>query len=164
MGPFISIMLTVLLSRDADTRERVLSFSVTDERPEMVVNVGRDIVVHVRRAVDAKGRHFGWDFSAVDRRLKKHTDFFYDCLCGHGTSLNNLYAWHFSAKYYPAERLLPVYGYPFNIRVQCVGCEVEGARTTEVRFTRGMVHVRVQRLAAANPRQRTVRDLVRRRR
>ena len=150
--------------------ETLLTFSINDAREEFVANAGPDLVMHVRRAVDAHGHHFGWDLSITDRRLKTYANFFYECLCGHGPSAHDLYAWHFGdngatlspqarAHLYPAERRLPVYGYPFDITVRCVGCEINGQKYTEAEFTKGSVEISARRLPARNPRQRTLRDL-----
>ena len=144
-------------------RTPLLVFPVTDERPQFEVRVGRDLVVRVLRAVDAQGRHFGWDFAATDRRLKKRANLLYDCLCGHGPRPHDLYARHFASHYYPAERTLPVYGYPYTLRVRCVDCQVAGPEGTEIQFTRGTVEIDAERLSEANPRQLTLRDLARRR-
>src|SRR5207248_10952972 len=102
----------------------VLQFAVTDSRAEFSVPLSRDVLLNVRRTVDAQGHHMGWDLAAADRRLKHYSNFFDDCLCGHGPRPHDLYAWHFVSKYYPSERRLPVYGYPLDVRVRCVDCEI----------------------------------------
>jgi hypothetical protein len=165
VGPSFLIALALGSSswplRAAEDFRSALTFSVTDERPEFAVDLSRDLRLQVRRAVDAKGLHFGWDFMAIDRRLEDSPNFFYACLCGHGPSPHDLYAWHFAKQYYPAERILSIYGYPFEVRVRCVDCQAAGIGS-DVRFTAGTVDVGWRRLATSNPRQLRISDLVRR--
>jgi len=139
----------------------VLQFPATDDRESYSVSLSRDVALTVRRTVDARGLHMGWDLAASDRRLTSGTNFFYECLCGHGPRPHELYAWHFATSYYPPERDLPVYGYPLEVRVRCLECEVEGKDGTDARFVRGTIEVSVRRMGTAYPRQRTLRDVVR---
>jgi hypothetical protein len=105
----------------------------------------------------------GWDFSAVDRRLKDSPNFFYDCRCGHGPRLNDLYAWHFAETYYPGDRrVLSIYGYPLVVSVRCAGCEVTG-KGADVRFSAGIVEVGWRRLKESNPRQVGIAEMLNRR-
>jgi hypothetical protein len=141
------------------SQKPLLVFDAADVRQEFLVPIARDVVMRVRRAVDAHGNHFGWDLSATDRRLNKEANFFYHCLCGHGPRPHDLYAWHFVENYFPAERILPVYGYPYEVTVRCVDCEVNGRKYTEARFTRGTVEIWVRRLKVSNPKQLTLKDM-----
>jgi len=52
-----------------------------------------------------------------------------------------------------------VYGYPFEVRARCIGCEVAGADAQDARFTRGVVEISVRSLATSNPRQRRISDI-----
>ena len=153
-------IVSIVWLRGAENFTSVLTFPVTDERPGFTVEIGRDVVLQVRRAVDAQGRHFGWDFVATDRRLGNSPNFFYDCFCGHGPRPHDLYAWHFAGGYFPAERILPIYGYPFEVRVRCLDCQVLGDGGTEARFTAGTLDIGWRRLATANPRQLRISDIV----
>lgn len=134
-------------------------FEVNDARASFEQGLGRDLVLRVTPAVDAEGRHFGWDFTVTDRRLRNSPNFFYECLCGHGPRPHDLYAWHFAEGYYPATRELPVYGYPFEVGVACQDCAVTGGSGTEVTFSAGTVAVSWRRLTEANPRQRRISDV-----
>jgi hypothetical protein len=161
----LTLALTLSLSQDAAPSPSgafkiVLQFPATDDRPAFSVPVSRDVVLSVRRAVDARGHHMGWDLAANDRRLERDTNFFYECLCGHGPRPHDLYAWHFATNHYPGDRLLPVYGYPWDVRVRCIGCEVEGTDGTNARFVRGSIEVSVRRLSHANQRQRRISDVI----
>lgn len=59
----------------------------------------------------------------------------------------------------PSERILPIYGYPLEVRVRRVDCSVIGSGGTEARFTAGTVEVGLRRLAAPNHRQSRVSDI-----
>jgi hypothetical protein len=157
--------LVVALSQSASSPASgpltvLLQFPATDDRPAYSVPLSRDVVLNIRRAVDARGHHMGWDLAANDRRLERDTNFFYECLCGHGPRPHELYAWHFATSYYPTERDLPVYGYPLEVRIRCLECEFEGKDGTDARFIRGTIEVSVRRMGTAYPRQRTLRDVV----
>ena len=141
---------------EPDAFTTVLHFSVTDDRERFTVGLSRDLMLEVRRTVDVSGHPMGWDLTAADRRLKDSPNFFYDCLCGHGPRPHDLYAWHFVTNYYPSERILPVYGYPFDVRVRCVGCEVTGTDGKDAKFVHGTVEVSLRRLRKSNPPQRRI--------
>jgi hypothetical protein len=139
----------------------VLRFAATDTGGMFSVPLSRDVVLDVRRTVDAQGRHLGWDLSARDRRLAGSPNFFYECLCGHGPRPHDYFAWHFVSGYYPHQRSLPVYGYPLEVRVRCPDCQVAGTDATEARFVGGHVEISVRRLARSNPRQLRIPGIVR---
>ena len=132
----------------------VLSLPVSDTVAHYAVALSRDVVLNVRRAVDAHGLHMGWDLSAVDQRARRSPNFFYECLCGHGPRPHDYYAWHFVTSYYPSERDLPVFGYPLEVRVRCLDCEVAGKDGTDAHFLRGTFELSVRRLTRSNPEQR----------
>jgi hypothetical protein len=136
----------------------LLEFPVTDERARMEAPLGRDLVLRIGRAKDSEGRLMGWDFNAVDRRLAQSPNFFYECLCGHGPRPHDLYAWHFVEKYYEGDRVLPVYGYPIEVRVRCLDCEVAGTGAA-AHFVSGTVEVGWRRLSESNPRQLRIAEL-----
>ena len=137
----------------------VLSISATETQSEFTQGVSRDLVLQVRRGVDAHGHHFGWDVAVYDRRMKRQSNLLYDCLCGHGPQINDLDAWHFLKDYYPAERTLPVYGYPYEIQVRCIECQVAPGPGAEAHFVRGTIEFSVRRLPASNPQQLRPSDL-----
>jgi hypothetical protein len=132
-----------------------LRFFATDTKELFEYQVGRDLTVRVRRAVDAQGSHFGWDLSVVDRRLSRSPNFLYECLCGHGPRPNDLYAWHFRSG--PAsDRILPIYGYPFELHVRFVDWRINDGDATKAQFTSGTIEIGWRRLAESNPTQRRV--------
>ena len=139
-----------------------LKFDAASTQKSLEYALGRDLVVRVRRAVDAQSRHMGWDLTATDRRLPESPNFLYECLCGHGPRAFDLYAWHFQSPQpfdgpnRPTDRILPIYGYPFELRVVFGDVRVEGG-SEDVRFVSGTIGVEWRRLAESNPRQRRLR-------
>jgi len=101
-----------------------VQFAVTDLRAEITESLSLHLVLKIHASTDAQGRRYGWDIAVIDRRLGDYPNFLYDCLCGHGPRPNDLCAWHFREMLYPPKRVLPVYGYPFEIRVTCKDCQL----------------------------------------
>jgi len=135
-----------------------VQFAVTDPRAEIAESLSLDLVLKIRPSADAQGRRYGWDIAVIDRRLGDYPNFLYGCLCGHGPQPNDLYAWHFREMLYPPKRVLPVYGYPFEIRVECKDCRVDGNTATDIQFISGVVEVTWRPLPKSNPRQSTLAD------
>ena len=134
-----------------------VQFAVTDLRAKITESLSPHLVCRsagpsMRKDADTDGN------SVIDRRLGDYPNFLYDCLCGHGPRPNDLYAWHFREMLYPPKRVLPVYGYPFEIRVACKDCRIDGDTAADAHFTAGVVEVTWRRLPKSNPRQSTLAD------
>jgi len=108
--------------------------------------------------VDAYGQPYGWDIAVTDRPLGDHPNFLFDCLCGAQPAAQRSSRVALSRNVLSAKRILPVSGYPFEIRVECKVCQVDGSSATDMHFTAGIVEVAWRRLQKSNPRQRTVAD------
>lgn len=147
-----------ILSAASPPQITTIQFGVTDPRSEITQSLGPHLLLKAHRAVDAHGHPYGWDIAVIDRRLGDQPNFLFDCLCGHGPQPNDLYAWHFREMFFPLKRILPVYGYPFEIRIECKDCQVDGSSATDLHFTDGIVELSWRRLQKANPRQRTLAD------
>ena len=128
-----------------------LRFPVTDTTRLFEHPLDSLLVIRVFRQVDAHSRHMGW-WVAVIRTPTERGSFnlLYHSRSWHGPYLTDLYAWHFGQTRFPDERILPVHGYPYELRVQCLGCETEG-KDQDARFTRGVVEVGWRRLPGPNP-------------
>lgn len=149
-----AVVLGVITVVDADAQFLVaLQFPAADVRDTLEQSLGQDLILRARRAVDARDQAFGWDLEVTDRPLPRSPNFFDDCLCGHGPRLHDLYAWHLAHDYFPDERILPVYGYPYAVRVSCHACAVAGREGTDARVTDGTIAIEWRRLAASYPRQ-----------
>ena len=125
------------------------------DKMDFSLPLGRDIVLNVSRDGTT-----GWYLTATDRRLPNSPNFFYDCLCGHGPRPHEMYAWHFVDMYFPSDRILPIHGYPLEVRVRCLECKVEKSGQ-DVHFVSGKIEVSWRRLPASNPRQLHISDVVR---
>jgi hypothetical protein len=156
---WVAVVLLIGHPEAADLFTTALTFPVTDERAEFTIDISRDVVVRIQRDGQARGRVAAWDFVAIDRRLTDSPNFFDECLCGHGPRLHELSAWHFVERYFPPERMLPVYGYPFEIRVRCLACETTGSGA-DTQFASGTVEVGWRRLSTSNPRPLRISDIV----
>ncbi len=153
----LSLMFEIVAGSAASLEQNSsIQFAVTDSRPEISESLGPHLRLKIRPSVDAQARRYGWDIAVIDRRLGDYPNFLYSCLCGHGPRPNDLYAWHFREMLYPPTRVLPVYGYPFEIRVECKDCRVDGNSATDTHFTSGAVEVTWRRLPKSNPRQSTL--------
>jgi hypothetical protein len=136
-------------------------FAATDPREQIEYALGRDLVIRAHREQNAQGVHTGWWLEAVDRRLPDSPNFLYDCLCGHGPHPTQLEAWHLLRPEVVAnigplsERILPVCGYPYELRVRCVGCAAEGDDATAAHFTNGTIEVTWRLLRQSNARQKS---------
>jgi hypothetical protein len=73
------------------------------------------------------------------RRLGDYPNFLHDC-----------------EMLYPPKRVLPVY--PFEIRVTCKDCRIDGDTAADAHFTAGVVEVTWRRLPKSNPRQSSLAD------
>jgi hypothetical protein len=134
-----------------------MEFSAVDSRDRIDYPLGPDLIVRVHHERSAQGNLMGWWVEAIDRRLSESPNFLYECLCGHGPHPTDLLAWHLLrpaavANIGPlSERVLPVWGYPYELQVRCRGCEAEGDGSLTSRFTTGTIEVNWRRLPQSNP-------------
>jgi hypothetical protein len=128
-----------------------LSFPVTDTTRMFEYPLDSLLVIRVFRQVDAESRHMGW-WVAVMRTPTDRGGFnlLYHSRSWHGPYPTDLYAWHWAKTRFPNERILPVHGYPYEVRVRCHGCET-GGEEQGAHFTEGVVEVGWRRLPRPNP-------------
>jgi hypothetical protein len=129
----------------------LLTFPATDTVSRYEATLGSQLVVHVVRMADVHDRHMGW-FVAVYRRpvSKNSRNLLYHSLSWHGPYPTDLLAWIHRERYYPDDRILPVHGYAYDVRLVCQDCAVAGDSTAPY-FTRGTIHVSSRRLKRAHP-------------
>ncbi|HEX8725117.1 MAG TPA: hypothetical protein VF737_07020 [Gemmatimonadaceae bacterium] len=126
-------------------------FAVTDTTPLFEQPLGDSLLLRVQREGP-----LGWTVSVVRRGAGTDgRNLLYHSLEWHGPYPTDLFAWSFHERYFPDERLLPVYGYPYEVRVRLVDCRTAGSGATAV-FTAGTVEVAwrqapVRRAAGASP-------------
>src|SRR5262245_21969410 len=116
--------------------------------------VGRDLLVSLGADIDADGRIREWSVAAFDRRLSWPNNFLDACVCGHGPRLYEFRAMAFRAGWWPppTDVIMPVYGYPYDLRVRCIDCVAEGDDDSAW-LVRGTISIAVRRKAASNPEQ-----------
>lgn len=104
--------------------------------------------------------HTGW--SVYVTRGHTGDNLLYGMRNLHGPHPSHLLAWHFAGAehYYDSTRILPVYGYPLELRLECQRCRVTPDHVQSPpdvvfrnEFTAGTVRIGVRRLASANPSQ-----------
>ena len=141
------LLLQLLAAQDTAGFRPLFSFPVTDTVREREAQIGAGLVVKVRREEDAHGTHMGW-FIAVYREPARpeSRNLLYSSRYFHGPHPADLFAWHQQQNYFPDERILPVYRYPREIRIACVGCEITGDSTL-VHYTGGTVEIGWRRLS-----------------
>lgn len=124
-----------------------LRFPVTDSARLFEHHLDSRLVIRVYRQVNAESRHMGW-WVAVMRTGDDSGDSFnllYHSRSWHGPYPTDLFAWHWGQSRFPDERILPVYGHPYELRIRCLGCTTEG-QMPDVRFTDGVVEVAWRRV------------------
>jgi hypothetical protein len=109
------------------------------------------LTIHWERT--ARGAPLGWYVSVTDPGGERpERNLLFRRLAWHGPYPTDLFAWHHRLGYSPDERVLPVYGFPLELRVACERCQVTGD-SSEARFVAGEVSVGWRRLSTANPPQ-----------
>ncbi len=127
--------------QDSARYQVLLRFAVTDTMPLLERALGQALLVQVRREVDAHGSPGGWYISVVRQPAgPQRTNLLYQSLSWHGPYPTDLFAWIHEERYSPDERILPVYDYPYELRLRCAGCETVKT-ASGVRFSAGMVEV-----------------------
>jgi len=140
-----------LVNPDTLGFERVLAFSVTDTTSAYSVPLGPRLVLRVTQERTATGTALGW-YLDVERRPADGTgrNLLYHSLGWHGPYPTDFFAWIHRQAYFPDDRTLPVFGWPFDLRAVCRACTVAGD-SARVSFSAGTLEVWVRRRHAPNP-------------
>ena len=132
--------------QDSSAYQLLMRFSVTDTTALFERALGSKLMVQMRREADADGDSGGWSIAVVrqppgpDRR-----NLLYHSWAWHGPYPSDLLAWSHETGYYPDERILPVYDYPYELRLRCQECTTVTA-AHEVAFAGGTVEVGWRRI------------------
>jgi hypothetical protein len=133
-------------AQDSSSYHVLLRFPVTDTTSLFERVLSRALLVQVRREVDAHGVAGGWYIAVIrqptgpeSRNLLDHS------WAWHGPYPTDLFAWIHEEGYDPDERILPVYDYPYELRLRCEAC-VTAKTIRGVEFTTGMVEVGWRRI------------------
>jgi hypothetical protein len=132
----------------------ILEFPVTDTQPRHDAKLSPTLLLRLHRQLHANGTQMGW-YAAVYRLPVRDTsrNLLYQSLNWHGPYPTDLLAWLHAEAYFPDDRLLPVYGAPFELRVVCRDCETAGD-STFLHFTAGTILIGARRatpIPAASP-------------
>ena len=142
---FLSLLLVGQATVSGQKRSGSLSFSVMDGRQVTSRPLGDGLVLRAVRERSADHEHFGWRLEVVRRPYRRTSrNLLYQNTASHGADQSQLYAWHLAEQHFPDERLLPVRGYPYTVRVVLADCMVEG-RGADARFTAGEVRISWER-------------------
>jgi hypothetical protein len=130
----------------------VIRFPVTDTTRVFEHSLDSGLVISVFRQADADWRHMGWWVAVMRTPAPDDNSFnlLYHSRYWHGPYPTDLYAWHYGKTRFPNERILPVYGYPYELRVRCPGCKTAG-QGQDAHFMEGIVEVGWRRLPRSNP-------------
>ncbi len=118
---------------------------VGDTTPVFERQLGPSLILRVRRAGRA-----GWTVAVVrssgqldGRNLLYHSPEW------HGPYPTDVLAWSYQQKLFPDERVLPVSGHPYEVRVRLIGCRTTGSGDTAA-FAAGTIEVGWRRVASSS--------------
>ncbi|MGH7590155.1 MAG: hypothetical protein ACREL2_01845 [Gemmatimonadales bacterium] len=111
-------------------------FTATDTTPRFEESLGTALLLRVEREPPD-----GWVVSVVRRGAGTDPrNLLFHSRRWHGPYPTDVFAWSFRQRYFPDERVLPVYGYPYEVRIRLVGCHASGTGATAV-FDAGTIEV-----------------------
>jgi hypothetical protein len=114
----------------------ILRFDVTDTTPSFERPLGSSLLLRVRR----ESRR-GWVVSVVRRSSEPdQPNLLYHSRRWHGPYPTDVLAWSFQRQYFPNERILPVYGYPYEVRIRLIDCRTSGS-ADDVVFVAGTIEL-----------------------
>jgi hypothetical protein len=111
-------------------------FAVTDTTPVFEQPLGTALLLRVRHEPPG-----GWIVSVVRRGAGSNArNLLYHSRRWHGPYPTDLFAWSYQQRYFPDERVLPVYGYPYEVRIRLVNCQTTGSGVS-AEFAAGTIEV-----------------------
>ncbi|MGQ0835687.1 MAG: hypothetical protein ACT4O5_12365 [Gammaproteobacteria bacterium] len=117
----------------------------------MLRDISAELQLRLTPLPHARVDHFGWTVGVFrqpvtpeTRNLLYHSQYF------HGPYPMDVLAWIAAAKYFPDERVLPIYGHPWEIRIRILDALTEGLGD-EARIRAGELEVAWRKLARPNP-------------
>ena len=136
---------------DTASFQRIWQFPVDDTVRLRSSSLDSSLTVELHRELDVHGTSMGWYLSVVaSSGSEEHYNLLFHSLAWHGPYPTDLFAWIHRDQFFPDQRVLPVFGYPYELRLTCQKCAVAGDSTL-VHFVAGTVLVEWRRLARANP-------------
>jgi len=151
----LSILLVASMQASAATRQpsqdtlgfrTLVSFPVTDTTELFERPLGAALLVQIHREMDVNRTPGGWYVAVVRRPADPdQPNLLYHSYAWHGPYPTDLLAWIHAEQYYPDERVLPVYEYPYELRLRCAACTTTGTGA-DAQFTAGTVEIAWRRL------------------
>ncbi len=146
------------------TYRTILEFDVMSAKDAFSRAIGDGLTLRAMRERVVGLSQAGWSVSVT--RARTDDNLLYHSLQLRGPHPSQLFAWHFAdSEYWGADtpRILPVYGYPLELRIECRECRVTGKDTQgqvttgnlvfQNEFTAGVVRIGLRRLKSPNPQQ-----------
>lgn len=113
-----------------------MRFDVTDTTPSRELPLDSALVLRVEHVAES-----GWIVSVVRRSADPdQPNLLYHSREWHGPYPTDVFAWSFARRLFPDERILPVYGHPYAIRVRLIDCHASGSGS-DATFTSGTIEV-----------------------
>lgn len=139
----VAVIATALMSltahqpvQDSTHYTVAVRFLVTDTTTVFERPLSPSLKLVVRRE-----EGLGWTVAVEDNKAgAEGVNLLYHSRQWHGPYATDVFAWSRAQKRYPDERLLPVYGHPFEIRVRLIGCRTSGTGDATV-FVSGTIEV-----------------------
>jgi len=148
---FVELLIFQSSAYSTDYREfkTIIKFNVTDDITSIERAIGRSLILKIERVNAVNNANFGWELSVVRKPGNLYSrNYLYHSLEWHGPYPTDIFAWIHKENYFPDERILPVHGYPYELRVRLLNIETKG-NDSETEFTAGTVEIAVRRLRTA---------------
>lgn len=125
-----------LAQRDTTPYTLAIRFEVTDTTVAFERPLGPALLLRVRR----QGRA-GWTVAVVRRSSRpEQRNLLYHSAQWHGPYPTDVFAWTYQRGLFPDIRVLPVRGYPYEVRVRLIDCRTTGSGEGAV-FEAGTIEV-----------------------
>jgi hypothetical protein len=126
-----------------DTAEFVttIRLNVADTTSLIERPIGRALVLQLRRVPQGRLTRFGWQVAVLRRPVRPGGwNLLYHSRNLHGPYPTDILAWIQQRQYYPDERVLSVYGQPYEIRIRLIDCRTSGTGE-DAQFETGTIEV-----------------------
>ncbi len=136
-----------------DTAALVLAIrlDVTDTVAVVERPLGSQLLLRVTREGYGRLEHFGWTVSVVRRPAREGSrNLLYHSRSWHGPYITDVFAWIHAEQFMPDERILPVYRYPYELRIRLLDARTRGTGE-QTEFTGGTLEVAWRRAKPVAP-------------
>ena len=124
------------MAKDTTGFKVAVRFSITDTTAIYERRLGRTLRIRVTREPP-----LGWVVSVITNSAKSdQPNLLYHSRRWHGPYPTDVFAWSRQNRTFPDERLLPVYGHPYELRLRLLDCRTSGTGDDAV-FEDGTIEV-----------------------